>query len=136
MEMISGYPVHPACAMLPMMPDAAIAELAADIRKNGQQQPVWLHEGQILDGRNRLRACALAGVTPDVREWEGDDPVRWVLSLNFHRRHLSESQKAVVGARAERLLAERDAWARVEEQRAASEEAPPAAPSAPEGETP
>jgi len=124
MEMISGYPVHPACAMLPMMPEAAIAELAADIKKHGQQQPVWLHEGQILDGRNRLRACALAGISPDVREWEGDDPVRWVLSLNFHRRHLSESQKAVVGARAERLIAEREARARAAERPPVEEEAP------------
>ncbi|PKN55244.1 MAG: hypothetical protein CVU56_22455 [Deltaproteobacteria bacterium HGW-Deltaproteobacteria-14] len=130
MEMISGYPVHPACAMLPMMPDAAITELAADIRRHGQQQPIWLHDGQILDGRNRLRACALAGVDPDVREWEGDDPVRWVLSLNFHRRHLSDTQKAVVGARAERLIAEREASARVAEREASDPEPTPP----PEGE--
>ena len=129
MEMISGYPVHPACAMLPMMPDAAIAELAADIRRHGQQQPIWLHNGQILDGRNRLRACGLAGVDPEVREWEGDDPIRWVLSLNFHRRHLSDTQKAVVGARAERLIAEREASARAAEREAANPE-----PTAPQGD--
>jgi hypothetical protein len=89
-----------------MMPDAAIAEMADDIRRHGQQQPVVLYQGQVLDGRNRLRACELAGVAAEVREWTGTDPVRWVLSLNFHRRHLTEDQKSVVGARAERLLAE------------------------------
>lgn len=107
LQAIGGYRIHPACALLPMMSEAAIEELAEDIRKHGQQQPIWTWEGQILDGRNRLRACLMAGVEPDVRPWEGDDPIRWVLSLNFHRRHLTDSQKAVVGARAEAMLAER-----------------------------
>ena len=109
MTTLGGYPIHPACAMLPMMPEEAIVELAEDIRRFGQQQPIWLFEGMVLDGRNRLRACLLAGVAPEVREWRGDDPIRWVLSLNFHRRHLTDTQKAVVGARAELLLAEREA---------------------------
>ncbi len=102
---ICGYPIHPACDVLPMMPDAGLAEMAEDIRRHGQQQPVVIHQGQILDGRNRLRACELAGVAPEVREWSGTDPIRWVLSLNFHRRHLTEDQRSVVGARAERLIA-------------------------------
>ncbi|MCA9513945.1 MAG: ParB N-terminal domain-containing protein [Myxococcales bacterium] len=108
-ETVCGYEVHPACALLPMMPHAAIAEMAEDIQRHGQQQPVVLWEGKVLDGRNRLRACNLAGVDPVIVEWTGDDPVRWVLSLNFHRRHLTEDQRAVVGARAEQLLAERAA---------------------------
>jgi hypothetical protein len=105
---ICGYPIHPACDVLPMMPEAALEEMAEDIRRYGQQQPVVLYQGQVLDGRNRLRACELAGVTPEVREWTGTDPIRWVLSLNFHRRHLTEDQKSVVGARAERLIADLD----------------------------
>ena len=106
-QTICGYTVHPACAMLPMMSEASLAEMADDIATNGQQQAVILHRGLLLDGRNRLRACELAGVAPEIREWEGDDPVRWVLSLNFHRRHLTDSQKSIVGARAEDLLAKR-----------------------------
>ena len=106
-QTICGYPVHPACAMLPMMSEASLAEMAEDIQANGQQQPVIMHRGLLLDGRNRLKACEIAGVTPKVQEWEGDDPVRWVLSLNFHRRHLTDSQKSIVGARAEDLLAQR-----------------------------
>ncbi len=106
-QIICGYNVHPACAMLPMMSEASLAEMADDISANGQQQAVIMHRGLLLDGRNRLKACELAGVTPKVQEWEGDDPVRWVLSLNFHRRHLTDSQKSIVGARAEDLLAQR-----------------------------
>lgn len=122
-ETICGYAVHPACAMLPMMSAASLAELADDIKANGQEQPVVVHRGLLLDGRNRLKACELVGVTPKVREWEGDDPVRWVLSLNFHRRHLTDSQKSIVGAHAADLLAERAAK-RVEAENAAAPEVP------------
>ncbi len=106
-ETVCGYEVHPACAMLPMMSQASLEEMAEDIAANGQHQPVITFEGVLLDGRNRLRACEIAGIEPEIREWDGEDPVRWVLSLNFHRRHLSDSQKSVVGARAEELLASR-----------------------------
>lgn len=145
-QTLGGYPIHPACGMLPMMPPEAIAELAQDIRRHGQQQPIWLYEGRLLDGRNRLEACLMAGVEPDVRAWDGDDPVRWVLSLNFHRRHLTDGQKAVVGARAEALIAEREAHLREVTERAAraaraevapdeaaAGEAPPADDEAPAG---
>lgn len=108
-QTVCGYDVHPACALLPMMSEASLREMADDIKANGQQQPVILFEGRLLDGRNRLKACELAGVEPVVQSWTGDDPVRWVLSLNFHRRHLTDSQKSIVGARAEQLLAERAA---------------------------
>lgn len=127
-QIVCGYRVHPACALLPMMGAASLREMAEDIKANGQQQPVILFQGQLLDGRNRLRACELAGVEPDVQEWRGDDPVRWVLSLNFHRRHLTDSQKSIVGARAEQLLAERAA-----EQASGGE---PSAPHVPEIEAP
>lgn len=121
MQQIGGYDIHPACALLPMMPAAAIEELAEDIRKHGQQQPIWTFDGQLLDGRNRMLACLRAEVEPDMRAWTGDDPVRWVLSMNFHRRHLTDSQKAVVGARAETMLGDlAEADAAVEAKAAAA----------------
>ena len=101
---ILGYEVHPACAMLPLMSEDSLDELATDIRQRGLNSPIILHAGKLLDGRNRLLACEKAGVAPEFEQFEGDDPIAWVLSHNFHRRHLSDTQKALVGAKAEQLL--------------------------------
>ena len=91
------YKFHPACLAFPMLGGAELQELADDIKFRGQMNPVVLHRGQILDGRNRLAACELAGVTPRFTEWSGGgSPVEWVVSANLHRRHLSASQRAVV----------------------------------------
>ena len=92
---------HPAADILPMLDDAELQALAADIKANGQTDPIILFDGQVLDGRNRLRACAIAGVEPRfVDGYDGaSDPETFVLSKNLHRRHLSESQRALVAAR-------------------------------------
>jgi hypothetical protein len=90
---------HPLACIFPMMPEADLAGLAEDIQIHGQRAPITLLDSQILDGRNRYRACMRAGVEPITREFRGDDPLRFVLSANLHRRHLSESQRAMVAAK-------------------------------------
>jgi hypothetical protein len=44
---------HRLADLFPMMDEAALAELAADIKANGQREPIKLWDGAIIDGRNR-----------------------------------------------------------------------------------
>lgn len=100
------YEHHPASELFPLMDDVGLAALIRDIRANGLQEPIVLWEGKVLDGRNRLRACERAGVEPRFRELDTcDSPTAVVVSANLFRRHLSVSQRAMVGALAKRELA-------------------------------
>ncbi len=86
---------HPAADAFPMMDDGRYAELLADIRQNGQREPITICEGMILDGRNRHRACIEAGADPEFREYEGD-PWAFAWSLNGARRDLEDVRRALI----------------------------------------
>jgi len=107
MSVDNTWTAHPAADLFPMMSDAEIRELADDIVINGQLQPVWLTaDGLVLDGRNRLAACELAGVTPKTETYRGDDPVQFAVALNIKRRHLTTSQRAMLATAILPLLEE------------------------------
>jgi N6-adenosine-specific RNA methylase IME4 len=101
MEKIAGYEIHPAAAHLPIMSDGELEVLAKDVRERGLIHPVVLFEGKVIDGRNRLKACELAGVQPSTIEWvkTGDESVvKFVVASNLLRRHLNESQRGMLAA--------------------------------------
>jgi hypothetical protein len=90
---------HPLAEMLPLVQGAEFERLVADVAEQGLLTPIMLYQGQILDGRNRERACWTAGVEPRYVEFEGKDPAAFVLSQNLARRHLGPSERAMVAAR-------------------------------------
>jgi 16S rRNA G966 N2-methylase RsmD len=90
---------HPLAEIFPLIEGPNFDGLVASIRDDGQLEPIYLYEGKILDGRNRYRACLAVGVEPKFRVFEGKDPLSHVVNLNLHRRHLNESQRAMVAAR-------------------------------------
>lgn len=88
---------HPVTSVFPLMEGAEFAVLTEGIRRRGLVEPILTHEGRIIDGRNRYRACMEVGVVPRFEVWDcRGSLVECVLSRNLRRRHLSTSQKAVV----------------------------------------
>lgn len=94
-----NYEYHELANLFPLMDESQYSDLVADIKENGLVESIVLHEGKILDGRNRYNACNDAGVEPNFVEYEGEDALSYVISLNLNRRHLNESQRAMIGAR-------------------------------------
>jgi hypothetical protein len=104
-------PFHPLCEEFDQMVGKEFDELVGDIKRRGLRFPIItfrepiprpdgsisVHEMRtvIIDGRNRARACAEAGVEPRYEEFEGsaEDIPRFVVSANIHRRHLKPDRK-------------------------------------------
>jgi N6-adenosine-specific RNA methylase IME4 len=88
--------IHRIAELFPLLPDDELRILSDDIKANGLQQAIVMQGDTLLDGRNRLAACKLAGVNPKSRQYEGKDAEAFIISSNLHRRHLSESQRGMV----------------------------------------
>lgn len=95
------YELHPLCTLFPRVEGESFDALVSDIRANGLREPITLHDGMILDGGNRYRACLAAGVEPTFATFTGGNIVSFVLSANLHRRHLSAGQQAAIVASAQ-----------------------------------
>jgi len=106
-EEIERLEDHDIAAVFPLLPEEELKELAKDIKENGLRNAIALYEGKILDGRNRYRALlTIPELANDLDpecdglgsfyQYEGDDPLGFVVSMNVHRRHLTESQRAAI----------------------------------------
>lgn len=93
--------IHELCSLFPKLDGESYESLKADINANGQRNPIMLHEGMILDGQNRYRACTELGIKPLFESYLGDDILDFVLAQNLHRRHLSAGQSATIVALAQ-----------------------------------
>jgi N6-adenosine-specific RNA methylase IME4 len=97
-EAVQDLQFHPLANLFPLIEGRDFDELVADVHQHGLREPVVLHEGMILDGRNRYRACKAAEMPPRFETFTGSDPVAYVISINLRRRHLSEAQRGMVAA--------------------------------------
>jgi hypothetical protein len=104
---VFDMPVFGPADVFPMMSDEELQDLAADIRENGLQEPLVVGEiadeegvitDYLIDGRNRLAACKIAGMEPEVRRLKGEDPTAFLLSANILRRHMTKGQRAMAVA--------------------------------------
>lgn len=102
-------PLHKLCELLPDIKGKQFDEMVEDICERGQVDPIDVFCGEVIDGKNRQRACAAAGVAPAYVEWtpppecESEQDVQdaiadFIYSRNFLRRHQSETDRAMFAA--------------------------------------
>lgn len=94
---------HEYANLFPMMSEAEITDLSQDIWKHGQEHPIIIHEGKILDGRNRWKACQLGLIEPKLKDYDGNDALAFVISCNLKRRQLTPSQTGMIAQEAAQL---------------------------------
>ena len=94
--------IHPKADEYPLLAED-IAPMAEDIAANGQRDPIVLEpQGRVVDGRNRIAACKLAGVEPTFvtnAELTDEEAIEdYILSVNVEKRSLTAGQKAMFRA--------------------------------------
>ena len=93
---------HPFTEYWPLLSGENFAKFKADISANGLRMPILIYQDQILDGRNRERACEETGVPAryeDCSAKSDEEALMLVVSLNEHRRHLSDDERLFAAAR-------------------------------------
>ena len=92
---LSPYP--PTSRLARAYPDLLPHEFAAmveDIRQEGQEEPIDVWRGQIIDGRHRFFACLITRVIPTFRYPPAEaNPFRHVRRKNDLRRHSNPNDR-------------------------------------------
>jgi N6-adenosine-specific RNA methylase IME4 len=102
--------IHPAAEAFPRLDADALRILANDIKQHGQKEPCTYIKNEagllLLDGITRLDARELAELRIDINDravfeqLSSDiDAFAYVVSKNLRRRHLDESQRAMVATK-------------------------------------
>jgi hypothetical protein len=96
----TGLPFNPIAEAFPLLAEDDRMAIRDDIQRNGQRDPIITYKGQVVDGRNRDIICKELGIKPKMEEWDGNGSLSdFIVSKNMHRRHLDESQRAMVAAK-------------------------------------
>jgi ParB-like nuclease family protein len=96
-DFLKQYANHPLADKIPPMSAEEYSILLDDIQQNGLLEPITIHEGMILDGRHRYRACKAVGYkfkpTDFVPLPAGIDPFDYAVAKAVARRHMTAEQK-------------------------------------------
>lgn len=88
--------IHRLAKYFPVLEGEEFDLLVEDIKKNGQRETIKIIGDEILDGVNRYRACRKLDIEPRFEDVSAEDPLAYVVSENIRRRHMTESQKAML----------------------------------------
>jgi ParB-like nuclease domain len=92
---------HPAAECVRLMDDDEINALVDSIKADGLLDPIVIGRidgaEYLVDGRNRLHACEIAGIKPrfEVVDFKDDDEVRAFVRARSERRDLTKGQRAM-----------------------------------------
>jgi hypothetical protein len=111
-EKICDYLIHAAASVFPLLEGERFQSLVDSIAEHGVQNPIVSYKGEVLDGRNRLRAVMKLrdeGHKVDLPcvGWDdkcGMSPTEWVAAQNLDRRHLSPDAYVAATAAINRIL--------------------------------
>lgn len=97
-------PPHRFALLFPRLTASAQAALTESIRLKGVHDEITVFDGQTADGISRCLSAIELGLRAEQvpkDEFEGDEAalLQLVIDKNLSRRHLNESQRAMVGAR-------------------------------------
>lgn len=92
--MAATYERHPLSAQYEDLQGQEWLDFLQGIIDHGfdPSRPIILHEGKVLDGWQRYRACQTAKLTPEFAVFVGEDAQSYVDSVNLHRRQLSAAE--------------------------------------------
>jgi hypothetical protein len=99
--------IHPLAEIFPELEATAFENLKGSIDEHGQRDPIVLLGDEILDGRNRYKACLELGRNPQFRNFDparDGDPIKFVADKNLNRRHLTPGQRASVAKKIDDFL--------------------------------
>jgi len=90
---IANYKIHPLAQKVPEMTPNEYRQLKESLEQTAQTAPIITCQGEVIDGRHRLKACLELGFVPWIKEYDGDKPVaQYILSTNI-RRNLTKVQR-------------------------------------------
>jgi hypothetical protein len=100
---MSEIRIHPAAEAYRLMTDEELMSLADDIKTNGLHDAITIGRvngeasDAVVDGRNRLKACGIAGIEPhfEVREFKDEGELIAFVKSRSERRDLSKGQRAM-----------------------------------------
>lgn len=104
LEVIGGYRVHRLASRFPLIVGKEFDDLVEAAARAGRLQAVELHDGLLIDGRNRVRVqeelrSRSIEIDLPVVAWEpsGEATVEeHIWSVNANRRHLTDDQRATL----------------------------------------
>jgi hypothetical protein len=102
---VEALRAHPAADAYRLMDADELAELVESIAANGLRDPITIgrigRERWIVDGRNRFKACEIAGAPPAYEEIEfaDEDALLAFVADRNERRNITAGQKAMGYAR-------------------------------------